>query len=577
MAVLRALLARTATVVCIFATVMACQEEDPWICLHMIMMLFVFATLRPLLNHKRGILIFLFYILFAINFIQLQNKASDKEFVHFVKENALPHFQFRHTLSSVVIEISNVVLFFYNLLKILGTRSKVLLLWLVYLCSHAALILLILDWLYVTIYRNICQHVLSQVYSTFDETKIRDKSYPRSYFSDKYLNASTFESPGVKRMFYAQNPELDHCQLRHIINMKKVKSGNGVRLPYTYSKSTRYVGEDVEFTCIFTITAQGEHEEISWTLDDRKIRNKTRISYHTTYEQVYSDENFISGISKLRVQMLRYSDFGVYKCVLDSILEYEFYVERSKLTLVAYVLDELPQNVEMVYKSVGDLVDIGDLFLYHTFADFQEVFFEYTVNDENIDQVCSGFNDQFCSFGARLFQGFGHFRTNLFPVFELKKYFRSEIIKTASTSYCVCGRAFGVHKVTFVRKLKLKSGKTLMIDATNPIVLVVLPQANISLFRMFDDSHLFTEVTDLISTGANISVIQRTINGLINLIDANEQKILYLANLIQSIITSILLVIVVTFLYFISKLYCNIFIIRPALIYIHNLPLTERI
>lgn len=149
MSVFRALLAKTSTVICIFITVMTCHEQTPWVLLYVVMMLFVFSTLHPVLvrhrNNGVGVGLVLFYVLYVINFVQIVFLTEDLSFLHFANENALPYFQFRQTLSCIYLEITSVGLFLFKFVKILGLRFKAVTVWLTYLSFLAILGFFIVD------------------------------------------------------------------------------------------------------------------------------------------------------------------------------------------------------------------------------------------------------------------------------------------------------------------------------------------------------------------------------------------------------------------------------------------------
>lgn len=391
--------------------------------------------------------------------------------------------------------------------------------------------------------------------------------YPRSFFFHEVVNSTLFESPGLRINLYSLHSAHNECVLLKILEEKHYKD-----FPYIYRRTTRYIGEDVEFVCRFS-AKNVFSKETFWTLDGRRIINMNRVFYHVMNGNFNSETNMTDVTSTLKVYMLRASDFGEYKCISTWPHETIWNVYQMELTIAVYDLHRIHKSIEVVYKTVGDLISTDSFFLYHTFLDVYDVFFEYTVNGQNIGEVCPGFNDHTCSIGAAFLNRFRDIEADHYPFLAMKEY--SGEIKKAVTSFCLCGRAFGVHKVTFVRKIKSKNGNMVWVDAENPFVFVVLPQANLSLFRVFNDTYLYKEIEDLLISEANETIIERKFNEQIKFIDAQERNVLRFANIMQSIIFSLSSIVSIILLNLIVKFCCVLFIRIPALKYIHHLPITH--
>lgn len=579
MSVFRALLAKTSTVICIFITVMTCHKQTPWVLLYVVMMLFVFSTLHPVFvrhrNNGVGVGLVLFYVLYVINFVQIVFLTEDSSLLHFANENALPYFQFRQTLTCIYLEITSVGIFLYRFLKILGLHLKEIIAWLIYLSIHATVVLLIAEWVFVTIYVIVNQSILHNFLFTFDE-KMPSK-YPHSFFSDDVLNKTKVDSPAMKIEIFSLNSACNRCVKLQTIVAGSATDIDGNYFPYTYRMATRYVGEDAEFVCSFGINlGDSSYKETFWTINDRRIWNKTRLSYKLVNRYFNISTNMTYLTSTLRVQALREADFGHYKCIVVTVEKKMCIVEQYKAVVAVYQLVLLKKSVDVIYKSIGNLIATETFFLYHTFEDTHEVYFEYSVNGRNVDQECPGFNDRVCSLGTGFLLGFKNYEPNKYPFLLLNEYMFYSDIKSATTFFCLCGKAFGLHKITFMRKLNLKNGKERWIEAENPFVFVVLPEANKSLFREFNDTYLYKDIEDLLAAGANETTIQNKINEKITFIDAYEQNTLRFANMIQSLITLFSFTGFIIFLTFTVKYYCYLFIRIPALRYIHRLSLTDK-
>lgn len=573
MTVFRALLARTSTLTCIFITIMACHEQTPWILLYLIMMLFVFTTLQPVLKapNRGKVWIVLFYILFLINFVQIIFLTHDRNRLDFLNENALPYFQFRSTLSCIYFEVISVWIFLFRLFRILGVKLKVFLVWLIYISIHAIFVVFIIDCVVVNIYNSVYQNILGNFFCTFDERMI--SKYPISYFNHDVLNATTFESPVRRAKLFSLEQAHNRCLWLQSIEEKQVKDMEGNYLPYTYSRASRYLGEDVEFICQFAVKyGEIQYKETFWKSNNRRIWNKARNYYLNTYGHFNLATNLTVVTSTLRVVNLRKSDFGTYMCICVSVYEGMSDVYQSESTIEVYELQRIEKTVDIIYKTVGNLIATRTFFFFHTFEDVHDVYFEYTVNGQNIDQECAGLNDRTCSVGTGFLLSFRDYKMDHYPFFELKEYIRD--IKRAVTFFCLCGKAFGVHKVTFVRKLKSENGNMVWVDAENPFVFVVLPQANRSMFQGFSEKHLYTEIEDIVASGGNETTILRKLNEQIKFIDAHEQHILNLANAIQSILFVLSLMVSIILFKLTVQFYCFLFIRIPVLTYINRIPIT---
>ncbi|KAL4221246.1 hypothetical protein ACF0H5_019510 [Mactra antiquata] len=240
------------------------------------------------------------------------------------------------------------------------------------------------------------------------------------------------------------------------------------KFPIHYEEIYRYIGEDVSLRCQYVITGTSDVLNLPdplWRLDNKfyTSNNSRREIFH---EMIYSgninDGCRISSI--LNIFSLKESDFGEYLCLATlqnyrnvggKIVHFETIIEQT----VVYVFDlkRIRPKLSLLYKSVGTLLLTQSYYSLYT-NDFSEnVFAIYSANNISVDKICPQLNTRYCTLVGYMLN---KKLSNVIPFTSVSDLeLTIGVLKRAIAGFCLCSESFGIHQVTFIRKIQLSNKK----------------------------------------------------------------------------------------------------------------------
>lgn len=568
MSVLSVLVVRAMVSICVFVSFFIQEESIPWATLYTFLMCYcaVVFIVYPTAKSSSGTLFgYLCFLSLVVNsWVWMETRMANIHIMDFVIDNAMPYIKYRQILTVIAEDLANLTRFLAWLKQHLGVSVQRILIFITYLCGHALTFLFLLDIVYVSAVSVFMTKMSENFFSTFN-VNTSESNHPEGYLINKMLDSKSYILPVLQARKFATE-ENETCQLLMETKTEDVVNNKGHRLPYQYERLYRYPGEDVSLTCSFRRNKYSlDPLSVFWTRNDSPIGQSSRYFVNLTHGEEADDE-FKTLSTKLDIKMLQSDDFGVYKCIygFETIrIPYEL---ELRYVIAVFDIQPIKQKTILLYKEVGSLVSICHIFFYHFLGEEEDIYIDYTINSKNIDLTCPGFSTNVCSIGAGFLQGIHYFlaseMNNVFPHVSLT-VLRNDLLG-AKVSFCLCGRAYGVHRVTFVRKVYLSDGRIISRDVLHPFSFVILPHAKVSLFRYFNDSELNRDVEEMIEKGISVEHIEAKIRETTPFRDAIESKVLFEANVVQICVTLITVYVILFSFLLSAKLYCKCFIRFPA-------------
>lgn len=530
-------------------------------------------------------IIILFWVFFMTHYL-FKKDVDERKYL--LIDYGFPGLSFNQLFHWTIYEIWCLVLFIYNYFKAIGVGPVKLLSYLLYLGMHAVVVIFIMECIFTLLLTEVYFLLTDNFYYTFDENIT--STYPAGYIDPLIMDANAYDKPTMKMETYSCPLGFsDRCFLTDLQIDDKNK-----KFPFDRKKVYRYIGEDVEMVCKFTViktnVVSAKLFDPAWFFREAKIRNDSRYSICNNYYQ--SEEN-VNVHSLLKIKYLKDSDFGEYVCSRPTTtfqyklnkyggIEEEFLI--TKPTINVFSLNQIRMKPRIIYRFVGNLIASEYFFLYNSEDDINDLSVVYTVNDKPLDEVCPGFQTQPCSLGASLLKFNIRFAADLFdwdgesnfPFIDIGEV-RNTGLKRGIFYFCLCSSGYGIHRVVFIRKLHSGKGKRQKNEEIlHPFVFIVLPQSTQSLLRLHDDTYLYANIEKLVQDDANFDVIENKVQDIIEFVKANEEKVFTMANVIQTVI----LICCVIFFYIltltVSHWYGRLFIVYlPRRVFIPQLILLD--
>ena len=488
-------------------------------------------------------------------------------------------------------ELWCVAFFIYRYLKHLGAGPVRIIYYLVYLAMHAVVVVFIMEFITLSFATQFYFALKDNFYYTFDANT--SDAYPRGYLDPLVLDTGLYDKDTMTTEFYTCPPDINGtCDLTW-----GRKSDEDAKFPFKHNMIYRYVGEDVKMTCEYRLklgsVPEAEEHSTVWIFNESVIANSSRHFVYNSYIQVGES---VDVRSTLKVKFLKDSEFGEYVCSsnlkITYVIDNQGYLAEkyaiTKFTIQVFDLIEIKVKLKLIYRVVGNIITSENYFWYHSDDDVIDMSIVYTVNDRPVDEVCHGFQSQTCSLGATILRNFIRVGAqNIywdgsveFPFIEI-----GEIpgfgLKRGIVYFCLCSSGYGIHRISFIRKVY--SGLTKKYkneEILHPFVFIVLPLSTISLFRFYDDTHLYTKIEKLVEDENHFDIIEDAVDDLIGFISANEEKVLTLANAIQVIIFITCGIFFYILTLVVTNIYLGLFIVYvPHRVFMpyYTLPGTEHI
>ncbi|XP_045203190.2 uncharacterized protein LOC123556489 [Mercenaria mercenaria] len=483
-----------------------------------------------------------------------------------------PCLNFDQLLQWMYNEIWYLFFFIYSYLKAIGVGPVKLVCYIFYLGMHAIVVIFILEFITLTLRTEFYFALRDNFYYTFDANTTG--AYPDGYLHPLVLDKGLYEKATMTTEMYKCPPDMySTCTLTW-----RIKDDEDVKFPLKHKLLYRYNGEDVELTCDYSLTPSSvtaaKMNPPVWYFNESAIAITSRHIVLSTYHQIGES---VDVFTSLKVKFLKDTDFGEYvcSCALKSSTyfedEYGYLAEEytiKKPAINVFMLNQIKMQPKLIYRVVGNIITSENFFWYNSEADINDMSIAYTVNDRPVDEVCPGFQTQTCSVGAsvlRMFIRVGAQRFDWngaveFPFIEI-----GEVpvfgVKRGIVYFCLCSSGYGIHRISFLRKVY--SGLTKKYrneEIVHPFVFIVLPLSTISLFRIYDDTHLYARIEKLVNEEENFDIIEDAVTDLIEFVAANEEKVLTQANVIQAILLIVCVIICYILTLFVSNIYMQVFI-----------------
>lgn len=549
MEILKLLLAKAIVLLCLCLFVQERHTWNSWMLLQACLMMYNAIYVNVLSSSicdgkiqfvsKMFSLTTLFLILLLPLLVDLLNETDISDFMSCY---VLSFNQYRHCMILIYLEI---VSFLIIILKLLNIYLR----WLRTLTLNAIFI--------VFITCNMSSYVLFSIYTdvmeTFFDTLQGSAMFEsKAHIGIESINTTLYMQPVIKTKIFTK------CYGKFLFNEEYIQNDTYVM---EYLVMQKYIGEDLTMNCKYNMSGL-LNISTYWMLNEAFIYDTWRIQ---SLNQVsYTQRNETNVFSVLRVRFLQKADFGQYKCLQHLRVETESGAFESNRVMFVYNLTEISEQFSVLRVDVGNLLFSPNFFFYHTDEYLDDMFAEYTVNGENINKLCSGNSFELCSLAAFILLQCN--RENQFVKLQIFGYTWIEI-KHVVIKYCLCSKAYGVHRVTFIRKFLGKNRGVRMIDIQHPHTFILLPRTGISFFRQFDDSSLYSDIEDLLTNKSDLSVIESKFLEKVPLIESNEAKNLFIAHMFEFLYLFSITILVYWLTVRLSKWYCQRFIRFPALKY----------
>jgi len=518
-------------------------------------------------------------IVFYLFYHTLGRRQMSYNNVIFLVDNVKPYIQYRRTIYWAMHECFCIFQFIINLTNIL--KMNVL--------RFGALIMYLSIQACTRILMFLLELILSAMHSSIgmtSHTQILDSS--NYHGNEVALNVSfhnRFTSVYRVYSYYSDSNGKYHLD-NH--GYKKRKS----RFP-TYKQQKRYNGENTILSCwfnqpflppnvtgIFQVFGLG----VRWIFNGMDLRNRSRHTIHTSQG---ASHYHVHLYSNLIIKRIKRSDFGLYRCFVHFNVYAQYgpflkplLLAQSKLVHI-FSLKQVHQKIQMYKLIVGSSIEASRYYShqYHNVlsrdylhGDVNYVSAEYTINGVPVETVCPGPGMGSCSFGTnmRAFLTAGpHFLQwdNVRPVVDIISWFSSY---EAKTTFCLCRKGFGVHKVIFHRHDDLDEIK-------HPYVDIVLPSPQYTFICNFVDEHLYDDIEAMVDNGTKLSVIQAEINRIHAFMTANEERGLVLVNIFDKCVFIAFLVVVFLLIQASSSLYLQYVIQIPIRNYLQQITYIEEL
>ncbi|KAH3854254.1 uncharacterized protein LOC127870710 [Dreissena polymorpha] len=510
----------------------------------------------------------------------LPNSVSENEFQrhqHFYEDNVWPYFQYKMTLIWCYRECVIFLKFIISLFSNFKVRKVDVLCYLLYLVTQAVVLLFIVVNVAMIIYSRLYLAVYENFVHSFDENITT--SYAEGFFGPKVLNKTLYDNHVMHEQSYYQN-KMGEYILR---DDRMFTRDQMPQLPHFRYSVKRYLGEDVELTCGYRFIKGHKRDNCwtMWSLNGTGIHGKS--SRHSTKETISESEYTYMDIqSTFTIRVLQKSDFGDYECRVHYFYyEKDATLKRAEKTLIKKTslvgiisLEKIETRTTILRRDVGNLIASHVFFLYHTVEDISDIRIEYTINDKPVDVTCPGYSTIMCSLGANILKrNMQILRKIDIPYIDIGELERGSQLKAAVIYYCMCPRAFGIHRVNFIRYVNDSTrNKFVYMDIQHPYVFVVLPRSAPSLFRFSDDATLYAGIEDLVSSNQPLEFIEMKFEYLNGFVVANEHKSLLIANIIQNAVFVCLVVILCIVIKYTARVYFTYVLRKPVRRILYRLP-----
>ncbi|XP_052777663.1 uncharacterized protein LOC128214980 [Mya arenaria] len=106
----------------------------------------------------------------------------------------------------------------------------------------------------------------------------------------------------------------------------------------------------------------------------------------------------------------------------------------------------------------------------------------------------------------------------------------------STNRFCMCNSGFGLYRVVIRRSIyNYLKNKTVIREFEHPKKFLVLPKTETSYLRVMDDKYLYEQLEEMAKNGTDMDIIQNNMDMYINIINANESKVLLIGNVITFI------------------------------------------
>ncbi|WAR20407.1 hypothetical protein MAR_002245, partial [Mya arenaria] len=477
---------------------------------------------------------------FVSTYLSLQSEKSNYLTHDFLIDNVKPYFQYQTTLKWAASECFSCIVFIWRLMTLFNVSWKSFAALISYFALHACVLMIVVECILTIVASSLYLSMIENVMFTFDVNNSRD--YPEGFFIPKNISKSPYYSPVRETKEYHQDFS-GKFVLKTNFETVNSPANPDSSYPHYQMSVERYIGEDITFDCDYVIVKDDLlGRKTFWTLNEEILTNNTRylISTRTVFEE--NGKRTIN--SKLKIQMLQYTDFGVFKC-FGKVYHYtkngkvfSHRLHTNKYLISIHTLMLIQPKIRLLKRSVGNIIASQGHLWYHSNQDINDFHLDYTVNGKPIGLTCPGENSEICSLGANILRmivriGAGNFDWpgTMFPFLNVAKLAGYDDLNRAIIYYCLCSSGFGVHRISFVRSVASpKTKRPILNEFENPNVYLILPHTGLSLFRVFDDSHLYKEIEDLVEANAEIELIEQKVDHLLAFISANEYKVLSITN-----------------------------------------------
>ncbi|XP_052769889.1 uncharacterized protein LOC128209746 [Mya arenaria] len=582
MSVIQAILAKACVALCVVGALMVYQEDSSYMLLFTVLISYTLWLIFILIYKGKktdpaiyNCLQMIYSVMvFALVYSSLHNDESNQLRHEFMVDNLKPYFQYKQTLKWAAMECFSFIVFIWRLMNIFNIGWKRLTAMMLFFTMHACILAIIVEFILTMVASSVWIALVENLMFTFDANNSRD--YPEGFFNPKNVSETPYSLPVRETKTYFQDFSGKFVLVNNFETVNSPADPDSSYPLYQMSVE-RYIGEDVKLSCDYLILDKDRlGRKTFWFFNGTKLTNSSK---HNIDTDVKLQDDKWSVHSVLSIKLLHSVDFGEYKCY-GKIYHYSKHAKISvvhglhstKYLVSILTLKEIHPEIRLLKRSVGNIVATQGHFWYHSNQDINDFHLDYTVNGKSIGLRCPGENSQICSVGAtvlRMFLTIGasnfEWEGEQFPYLDVAKVVASEDLNRAIIYYCLCSSGFGVHRISFVRSVVVPTtGRAVLHDIEHPYIYLILPRAGLSLFRVFDDTHLYKEIEDLIDTGVEIEIIEQKVEHLLAFISANEYKVISFTNFCQGILLILAFIVLFFITHITTRYYFRLFIRAPV-------------
>ncbi|XP_076449303.1 uncharacterized protein LOC143285771 [Babylonia areolata] len=321
-------------------------------------------------------------------------------------------------------------------------------------------------------------------------------------------------------------------------------STKGEKPPFYLSKMHRYLMEDVQMLCKFTLEAPYDFHptdyDVVWrrngvpfTMTDR---HKHHLSFKEAKNYTFSEwHRKQRGIFKyhlkavLKIHLLRESDFGIYTChcrkqssisyhFLANYLDKYFFKDENETTqrktkpihtlsskrqreleetvfedefynICEFLIIKIQRRQEIIRAPATAILYFSTSYWHNSWSEDVELL-DYYVNARSLEEMCKDSYFHGCSKFLLLYWNFWHMQGVLYgaPPTALMTIWNSgeDPVNCYSLVLCLCEKAYGYHTVKYLRRYYNTTTQQFdLIEVLHPHELMVVPreQNMLNLFR----------------------------------------------------------------------------------------------